>query len=392
MNFSRPSAAALESSGWHESSWVLARALALSLLGPVASSPATAQQDGAIESEQNPSPAQARIKLNAFGTLGLARSSETRADYTFDNLQPFGAGGHRNPSPDVDSRLGAQLTATLSPELKAVVQVVAEYAWDGSYRPSINWANLSYDWGPDLRLRVGRIGLASFIASDSRRVGYSNVTARPPIEVYRLLALRESDGIEFAYRLRTGDFKHNLSALYGKRTVTNTRGQHVHSHDVRGLFDTVELGDLTLHAAVQLRNVDNQNPPLGKFYSLGFNYEPGPWFISSEWVRAINFDAKGLEVTRDAAYVLAGLRVGRFTPFASISELRPRSATGVPPVAQRSYAGGLRWDFQRQMDLKLQWDRVQLADNSYGTLQNVQPGTPRGGRLDVLSVCLDFFY
>ncbi|MBY0233340.1 MAG: hypothetical protein K2W93_00040, partial [Burkholderiaceae bacterium] len=146
------------------------------MTGVFASSLAAAQQDAASEAEQSQgqSPEQPRIKINAFGTLGLARSSETRADYTFDNLQPFGAGAHRNPSPDVDSRLGAQLTATISPELKGVIQVVAEYAWDGSYRPSINWANLSYDWSPDLRLRLGRIGLASFLASDSRRVGYSN--------------------------------------------------------------------------------------------------------------------------------------------------------------------------------------------------------------------------
>ncbi|WP_273597306.1 hypothetical protein [Roseateles koreensis] len=322
----------------------------------------------------------------------MAKSSQDRADYTFDNLQPFGVGRHRNPSPDIDSRLGAQLTANLTPQLSALLQVVSEYSWDGSYRPAVTWANVSYALAPDLSLRLGRIGIASFMASDSRRVGYSNVTARPPIEVYRLLVLRESDGIDARIRFSTGDFKHDLSVLYGRRTVINTRGQHVHSTDVGGLFDTIEHGDFSLHLAVEGRHVDNQNPPLGMFYSLGATYDPGRWFISSEWVRAVNNDAKGLKITRDAAYVLTGIHIETLTPFASVSELRPRSDTGQPPVAQRSYAAGLRWDPMRHLDLKIQVDHIQLSSNSYGTLQNVTPGTPRGSSLNVLSLMLDFFY
>ncbi|MFA9218940.1 MAG: hypothetical protein ACEQSK_17790, partial [Sphingomonadaceae bacterium] len=180
--------------------------------------------------------------------------------------------------------------------------------------------------------------------------------------------------------------------LYGKKTVTNTRGIDVHSTGVAGIFDTLEDGPLTLHAAYQVRNVDNQNPSLGRFMSLGASYDPGPWFSSAEWVKAINFNASGLKVVRAAWYINGGVRLGNFAPYVTISELRPLTETAPPPVAQRTYATGVRWDMARNMDIKLQWDRIHLGKNSYGTLQNIIPGTKPGGKVNIASVLLDFIF
>lgn len=337
-------------------------------------------------------PSQAPLSLNGFGTAGLVHSSQRGADFVFDNLQPWGAGRSHDWSSDVDSRLGAQLTANLTPQLSAVLQVVAEYRWDNSYHPIVNWANVKYAFTPDFSVRVGRIALASFLASDSRKIGYSNITARPPAEVYRLLALRDSDGVDAVYRSHHGDTSNSVTLLYGRRTVTNTRAVEVHSSGVWGVFDTLEHGPLTLHAAYQERNVDNQNPPRGRFMSLGAGYDPGPWFAAAEWAKAINYDGKGLKVLRAAWYVNAGLRLGDFAPYATVAELRPLSDTGAPPLAQHSYAVGVRWDLARNVDLKLQWDRLHLGDNSYGTLQNVAPGTPRGGQVNLISIVTDFVF
>jgi len=332
------------------------------------------------------------LSVNGFGTVGMAHSDEHGADYVFDNLQPFGTGRNRQWTGDVDSRLGLQLTANFTPQLSGVVQVVSEYRWNGTYRPLISWANLKYAVTPDLSVRVGRIGLASFLASDSRRVGYSNITARPPIEVYRLLALKESDGVDASYRIHAGDISNTTSILYGKRTVTNTRGIDVHSSAVMGIFDTLERGPLTLHAAYQERDVDNQNPPRGRFTSLGASWDPGEWFVSSEWVRVSNYDGKRVKAIREAWYVNGGMRFGTLTPYVTVSELRPLTDTGNIPVAQHTYAAGLRWDVARNLDLKVQWDQLHLGANSYGTLQSVVAGTPRGGHVNVVSLLADFLY
>lgn len=346
--------------------------------------PATLLQPGAS--------APAALSLNGFGTLGFARSSERGADFAFDNLQPKGTGRSHEWANDVDSRLGLQLTANLNPSLSAVLQVVSEYRWDGTYTPMVNWANLRYAVTPALSVRVGRIGLDSFMASDSRKIGYSNITARPPTEVYRLLALRESDGVDATYRYSDSNFVNTVSILYGKRTVTNTRSINVHSTDVAGIFERFEQGPLTVHAAYQQRRVDNQNPPLGKFMSLGVAWDPGPWFASAEWVKAINFNASNLKITRAAWYLNGGVRVGDFAPYITLSELKPVSDTGQAPVGQHTYAAGVRWDVHRNIDVKFQWDHIRLNDHSFGTLQNVAPGTKAGGKVNVVSVLTDFVF
>lgn len=368
-----------------------ARLATLALLLPLAAdSLADGEQPSAGTSTGAAAPA--ALALNGFGTLGFARSSEHGADFVFDNLQPKGTGRSHEWANDVDSRLGLQLTANLNSNLSAVLQIVSEYRWDGTYTPMINWANLRYAITPALSVRVGRIALDSFMASDSRKIGYSNITARPPTEVYRLLVLRDADAIDATYRYSDRDFVNTVTVLYGQRTVTNTRSVNVHSTDVAGVFERFEQGPLTLHAAYQQRRVDNQNPPLGKFMSLGAAWDPGPWFASAEWVKAINFNAANLKIIRAAWYLNGGLRIGDFSPYVTLSELKPISETGQAPVGQHTYAAGVRWDVRRNVDVKFQWDHIRLNDHSFGTLQNIAPGTKAGGKVNVVSLLTDFVF
>jgi opacity protein-like surface antigen len=351
-----------------------------------------ADDAGLLDGAAPADPVRPLLSVNGFGTFGYAHSDQHGGDYVFDNLQPQGTGRSHQWSSDIDSRLGVQLTANFTPQLQGVLQILSEYRWNNSYQPFVNWANLKYAFTPDLSVRVGRIALASYLASDSRRVGYSNVMARPPIEVYRVLVLKESDGVDASYRVRSGDTSNTISVLYGKRTVTNTRGVDVHSSAVMGVFDTLERGPLTLHAAYQQRDVDNQNPPRGRFMSLGAAWDPGNWFASAEWARVTNYDGKGIEAVRAAWYVNGGVRIGNLAPYATVSALKPLSPTGAPPIAQHTCAAGIRWDVARNIDVKLQWDQLHLGSGSYGTLQSVAPGTPRGGQVNVLSALADFIY
>lgn len=336
--------------------------------------------------------AHATFAFNGFGTLGLVHSSEPNADFVFDNLQPHGAGRSRDWSGDTDTRLGAQLTMHATDKLSAVVQVISEYRADGTYRPFFNWANVKYAFTPDVSVRLGRIALDSFLASDSRRVGFSNVIARPPTEVYRLLAVKDSDGIDATYRWHDGDVGNTTSVTLGRKTVTNVAGVDVHSTRLAGLFNTLDYGALTLHAAYQIRNVDNQRPALGRFMSMGASVDPGPWFAQAEWAKAINYTAASVRVVRAAWYVNGGLRIGSVAPYVTVSALRPLSNTGLAPLAQRTYAAGVRWDVARNVDLKLQWDQIQLGSNSFGTLQNVAPAARAGGRLHVVSLLADVIF
>jgi hypothetical protein len=367
------------------------QAASVLLLIAVALPVSAAEQTTSEPSEPN-TPMQPMFALNGFGTLEQAHSTARYGDYVFDNLQPLGIGRSRDWSGNPDSRIGLQLTSNITPQLSGVLQIVSEYRWNDTYTPFVNWANLKYAFTPDFSVRIGRIALASFLASDSRKIGFSNITARPPVEVYSLLALKTSDGVDAVYRTHFDNITDSTTILFGKALVTNVRGVDVHSKDVWGVFNTVEFGATTLHAAYQERNVDNQKPPLGKFMSVGFNHDPGDWFASGEWVKAINYNGNKLKIPRVAWDVNGGRRFGDFAPYITISALCPEVNTGTIPIAQRTYATGVRWDFKRNMDLKLQLDHVHLGDGSYGTLLNVVPGSPKGGQFNVVSLVADFIF
>lgn len=113
------------------------------------------------------------FSFSGFGTLGVVHSSQDQADFTDSVWKPNGAGHRHDWSADVDSRLGLQIIANVTPKLSAVLQVVAEQNYDNSYRPHVEWANIKYAFTPDFDVRVGRIAMPTFLVGDYRKVGYA---------------------------------------------------------------------------------------------------------------------------------------------------------------------------------------------------------------------------
>src|SRR5262249_50682586 len=150
---------------------------------------------------------------------------------------------------EVDSRLGAQLTARFTPQLTGTLQLVSEQRYDGDYTPHVEWANIKYEFTPQFSMRVGRTALASFLVSDSRKVGYANPWVRPPAWVCCLVPIYSSDGVDANYRMETGWVSHTLMLGYG-RTDTRARNNETYkSRDHWILSDTLESGATTLRVA-----------------------------------------------------------------------------------------------------------------------------------------------
>src|ERR1700738_3131817 len=129
------------------------------------------------------------FSISGFGTLGVVHSSEDRADFTSSLFKPNGAGFAHPWNPAVDSVLGGQLTANLTPSLSAVMQVILEQNYDNRYLPQLEWANIKYQITPDLGVRIGRIVVPAFLLSDTRDVGYTYAWVRPPLELYNLMPI-----------------------------------------------------------------------------------------------------------------------------------------------------------------------------------------------------------
>lgn len=399
------------------------------------------------------------LSFSGFGTIAATHATVEKADYVGSRFQPTGAGYTRKTAFGPDTRVGGQINAKFNDKLSGVLQVVSQHQHEGNYKPQVEWANLKYQVTDEFSARVGRIALPSYLISESRFVGYSNPWAHVPTEVYSVLALTSNDGIDITHRKSFGDVNNTFQAFYGSSEARPPLGAKVESKKAWGLNNSVEFGNWTLRAGYSNYEIDvtvhSTDPlfaglnavatnagavPLPAFQaasqqasslaskystkdlrvsavSLGATYDPGQWFVMSEYV---DFRGQGLLVSSKSWYTTAGYRLGAFTPFVSFAHTKAdiskeagiTSVTGNATLdgtaaalnaglntsmntlngSQKTASVGVRWDAMRNVALKAQYDRVNLNKDSVGRLFNVQPGFKRGSDFDVFTVALDFVF
>jgi hypothetical protein len=385
------------------------------------------------------------FSFSAFGTLGVVHSSEDGADFTASDLQPNGAGYTHSWSPDIDSRLGAQATAHFTPQLSAMLQVISEQNYDKTYKPRVEWANIAYQPTPESSVRIGRIVLPTFLLSDSRNVGYANPWVRPPVEFYGLLPIFNSDGADASYKMQMGEVVDTLVGTFGNARFRAPGGAEFGAKHLWVIADTIEYRSLTVHIAFQsssytyradnalhalfdgFRQFGPQGMALADKYDLdnklaqvitaGAMYDPGKWFLTGELGKRNLHSAIGVST---AWYLSGGYRLAKFTPYLTFAETKADSNTSdpglnvsaLPPYLAAPAAGlnaglnailasiatqntisvGSRWDVMKNIDLKMQYDRIGLGAGSAGTLVNVQPGFQRGGTVNLFSIAIDFVW
>jgi len=382
------------------------------------------------------------FSFSGFGTLGLVHSSEDEADFTANPLRPNGAGYTRPWSPDIDSRVGAQVIARFTPQFSAMLQVIAEQNDDNTFTPHVEWANITYEPTPEFSVRVGRIVLPTFLLSDSRKVGYANPWVRPPLEVYSLSPIFNSDGADASYKMHLGEVINTLVGTFGKTDFAVPPSGNFDTKNLWVIADTVEYGALTVHFAYETSsyNYDTLDPLFNAFRQFGLQgaaladrydldnkraqvitagamYDPGCWFLTGEWGKRNLHSAYGAST---AWYLSTGYRVAKFTPYLNYAKVKADTNTsdpgldvsGLPPYltatatglnaalnailaangAQNTISVGSRWDVMKSVDLKLQYDHIDLGRGSDGLLINVQPGFRSGGAVDLLSISVDFVW
>jgi opacity protein-like surface antigen len=385
------------------------------------------------------------FSFSGFGTLGAVHSSESQADFSDNPFKPNGAGYTRPWSLAVDSRIGGQVTAHFNTQLSAVVQVISEQLSDNTYRPHVEWANVKYQFTPEFSVRLGRTVLSSFLFADTRKVGYANPWVRPPVELYNLVPVTNSDGVDLTYTARVGEFVHTLVATYGGNNPGLPASLGGGTARVRSLWvlcETIEYGYATVHITYEQAHVTvpainvlpnafrqfgpegvaladkyNQDDKLIDFTGVSAMYNPGRWFLLGEWGRDNLHSVLGAST---AWYVTGGHRISQLTPYLTysvesansnrsdpgltLSTLPPAlvaPATGLNAAlntalasvtVQRTISAGARWDVMQNVALKLQYDHSRLGAGSPGVLLNPQAGFKPGGTVNLFSVAADFVF
>lgn len=413
----------------NRSSAVLAVLAALAAIA-LSTKPATAQQ------RSTP-----RLSFDAFGTLGLAHSSEDRADFGSNPFQADGPGHTDVISHGLDSRLGGQATLEVTSKLTTIVQVILEQNNRGDYAPRLEWANVGYAITPNFTVRAGRLVIPTFMSSEHRKVGFANPWVRPPVEVYGLVPVFTVDGADASYRLHPGGWTTTLHTSFGHSRIEASDGNEflADTWHVNAMFERGRLtwriafsgGPLETDAFDFLFDGFRAFGPEGdeiadrfeadekrmQFAAVGATYDPGRWFVMTEIAR---MDMNSLLGETLAGHVTGGYRLGPVTPYVaySRSELLGESSdpglslASVPPEqievaatlnatlnaimrslpVQQTLAVGGRWDFMPGMALKLQVDFIDVLEGSPGAFANVRPGFEPGGSARLVSLAVDLVF
>jgi hypothetical protein len=340
---------------------------------------------------------QSMFSFNGFGTLGVVHSSDNQADFVSNPAQPKGAGFTDSWSGTPDTKLGIQVNAALTDRLSAVVQVMSQYQYDGTFRPDLEWGNLKYQVTPDLSIRAGQIALPTFMVSDSLNIGYALPFVRIPLEVYSQLPQTHSDGIDGSYRTHVGDATNTVQIFLGGFDSKLPGQGTYNTHDLYGIVDTIEYGAATLHLSYQTLRYDLSfeglvlpNDPQ-KIATIGVSYDPSKWFASGELIRAPD-DAFGLFY---AGYINAGWRFDKVAPYVGYakSNMSHVGSLELPPfIDQDTGTLGVRWDFMKNVDFKAQLDHTTRHGGFNQFWVNQQPGFQQSGTVEVFTVLVDFVF
>jgi hypothetical protein len=388
-------------------------------------------------------------QLGAFGTLGVAATNTNTVGYPRNTFQPSGA-THRL-DPETDSRLGVQLRLPLGESLFATLQGVSQYPYDGTYRPAITWATLTWNPVSTFTVRAGRESFELLESGRNENVGYSYLWVRPPVEVFSQSVLTAIDGLDLTQTFDLGsEARLSLKAWAGRSVgmaPLRTQSQPMDfsgGHDIGG-HASLAIGPWRGRIELWQTQVPHEIPPptgsvaqvldgyaaklkdpglarsgslfpvqgaIGRGYSAGLVFEQGP--VQAEALFTRGYFDRYLFNSNQSGYLSLGYRLGKVMPYGMFA--RSRSAPqklpylGVLPeltdpttrkvvagitelvnglvANQYTYTAGVRWDFSDHADFKLQVDRV--WSQGPPLVINLQPGF--SGNLTVVSAVVDFVF
>lgn len=368
-----------------------------------------------------------QFTLQGFGTLGMARTTTRDVEFVRDLSQPRGISD--SWSLQNDSVIGVQAAWRLNPQFEAVVQAMSRYSYNGNFNPELSWAYVKYEPTPNLSLRAGRLGTEFFMMADSRWVGYSFLTVRPPGDYFWYLPFYTIHGADAALTLPLGENLLRGKIFYGlsngkiplaseqwdidaspmlggylefQHGPWQIRGSYANIRFERDLPLAHVLGKMTpplplsLTDAAFLKTRDTRT----HYYSLGLVYDQGPW-QGQFMLNHIEQGTNALE-NSDGGYALLGYRVGTVTPYLGYSWVRSKVRGNAPsPIAnyvmqdshsdQKTSFVGMRWDVAQNIALKAQWDAIRGEPSSIFPYRR-DNRAKWDGSMDVFSLALDFVF
>lgn len=382
-----------------------------------------------------------RFSVASFGTVGAVYHDQSSILYRRDLTQVDGA---QAGSVDfgVDSRFGVQFNARFSNHWEAFLQVQSRHESDRDWTPQLTSAALHYRPTNWLALRAGRLNIDIYPGAESRDVGYAILPVRPPVEVFGVLLARSVDGGDLAlshhwgegfleFRLQAGEllgeirsggvsfdlggsrmYSGNVSFSQNDWSVQTGASWHTMAHERPTEALQQALFAIATPSTIRIANALRSKDRTFNYYYLGASYSPGPLRMQTVLSRIATREPSFDEA--DAGMLIAGYRVGSFTPYIAFSAVwgeRTLLGTGLPDALgpqiaqlnaavevtqrelwgnQQTAAAGVRWDLHTKFALKFQVDCVHVKDASIVT--DMRPRGSGHQTFATASVALDFVF
>lgn len=388
------------------------------------------------------------IRFSGFGTFGVSQSDDNQADYRANIEQSTGVGRTKKRDTGLDSVVAGQIDMQFTPKFTGTAQIVSRRLSDyKSTRPYLEWANLKYDLTEQAYLRAGRFVSPTFMMSESRMVGYTQLTTRPITEVYLLSPITYMNGVDGGYKFSLGSSLVKTRLGFGqlKQEINQVNGTLDFKFDVKSFDTSIENNGSTFRFAYQrltmtvsndaldaydvgINNLVNNNVanaiavrdimshkdvPID-FWVLGYTYDKGKYIFQTEYA----YRNMGSDFAQSLAgyYVLGGYRIGQWTPYVSVSRMMHKGSANLPPldtslsggfgglisavnegstyaIHRSAWSLGVKWDLKENMAVKLQYDRVDKPASSRAEFVNDTPEFFNGHRkIGLISATLDFTF
>ncbi|UPR58664.1 hypothetical protein ITG10_23065 [Vibrio sp. ED004] len=327
------------------------------------------------------------INISGFGSVGIGKANNdvNYAGYTSENLQW-----------EQETLAGLQFDFQVNERAKFVTQIVANSRYD--YEPKIEMAYASYDFD-SFTARAGKLRLPLFFYSDYTDLGYAYPMIRPSQELYENIVLKNYTGVDLLIPVELENSSLLIQPVVGVGTIDEDDSMvgEVKLDKLMGLSANWNVNDFTFRGSYF---VAESNPSCdfktssdpycqmaemldskdGQFISLGAQYDNGDLIANIE----------GADVQLDGEFydyqsisTLIGYRVNEFTPYFTVNWVETtdnEERVNLPSSSLReamnyerlSYAVGSRWDFAKNMSLKVDVTYVDYKGTSGGFQENIE--------------------
>lgn len=296
-----------------------------------------------------------------------------------------------------ESLAGLQLRYQFNDKLSATAQAVTRAS--ENMKVDVDWAYLSYDVTPDTTVHAGRRRLPIYAFSDSVYIGYTLPWIRVPQDIYGW-EVGAFNGVTVTHRKSVGDWALTGSLFAGQEsTKKNLEMQRIY-------YGGARVDDAWKHILGANLDVSNDIFGVRLIYMQNSidvtSYPPGddpqPVIGTRQRVMGVsasvdydNFLLRGEANTfmrpsqdyRSKSWTVSvGYKIGNFTPLVGYSNYTEKLTAGYSALQiDNTRFAALRWDFRKNMDVKVQWDSV--IDRS---------AIPFTGNAKVVSVALDALF